>query len=196
MADKKISALTAASTPLAGTEVLPIVQSGATVKVAVSDLTAGRAISATQITLTAGNVIPANGYGIDFAATAGTGTSELLADYEEGDWTPVIVPQTGTITSQSCSGRYTKVGRIVTIQFSMVINTIGTGNGLGSITGLPFTSANVAPTGGAAAREGYATGQLWFFLVGQNATTMNGWKYDNDTTIGNYGWVGSLSYSV
>ena len=46
MADKKISALTAASTPLAGTEVLPIVQSGLTVKVAVSDLTAGRAVSA------------------------------------------------------------------------------------------------------------------------------------------------------
>jgi hypothetical protein len=38
MADKKISALTAASTPLAGTEVLPIVQSGATVKVTVQDL--------------------------------------------------------------------------------------------------------------------------------------------------------------
>jgi hypothetical protein len=39
MTDKKISALTAASTPLAGTEVLPIVQSSATVKVAVNDLT-------------------------------------------------------------------------------------------------------------------------------------------------------------
>jgi hypothetical protein len=38
MADKKISALTGASTPLAGTEVLPIVQSGATVKVAVNKL--------------------------------------------------------------------------------------------------------------------------------------------------------------
>lgn len=46
MADLKISALTGASTPLAGTEVLPIVQGGATVKVAVSDLTAGRAVSA------------------------------------------------------------------------------------------------------------------------------------------------------
>ena len=45
MADKKISALTAASTPLAGTEVLPIVQGGSTVKVAVSDLTAGRAVA-------------------------------------------------------------------------------------------------------------------------------------------------------
>ena len=39
MADQKISALTGAATPLAGTEVLPIVQSGATVKVATNDLT-------------------------------------------------------------------------------------------------------------------------------------------------------------
>lgn len=39
MADSKISALTSASTPLAGTEVLPIVQSGATVKVATDNLT-------------------------------------------------------------------------------------------------------------------------------------------------------------
>jgi hypothetical protein len=38
MADKKISALTSASTPLAGTEVLPIVQSGATVKVSVENV--------------------------------------------------------------------------------------------------------------------------------------------------------------
>jgi hypothetical protein len=51
MADKKISALTASTTPLAGTEVLPIVQSGSTVKVAVSDLTAGRAVSALSITM-------------------------------------------------------------------------------------------------------------------------------------------------
>lgn len=49
MADKKISALTAASTPLAGSEVLPIVQSGSTVKVSVSNLTAGRAVSASSL---------------------------------------------------------------------------------------------------------------------------------------------------
>jgi len=52
MADKKISALTGAATPLAGTEVLPIVQSGSTVKVAVSNLTAGRAVSAASLALT------------------------------------------------------------------------------------------------------------------------------------------------
>lgn len=45
MADKKISALTAAATPLAGSEVLPIVQSGSTVKVAVNNLTAGKEVN-------------------------------------------------------------------------------------------------------------------------------------------------------
>lgn len=39
MADTKISALSAATLPLAGTEVLPIVQSGTTVKVATDNLT-------------------------------------------------------------------------------------------------------------------------------------------------------------
>jgi hypothetical protein len=44
MADKKISALTAASTPLAGTEVLPIVQSSATVKVSAANITADKMV--------------------------------------------------------------------------------------------------------------------------------------------------------
>jgi hypothetical protein len=53
MADKKISQLSAASTPLAGTEVLPIVQGGSTVKVSAADVTAGRAVSALTYTSTA-----------------------------------------------------------------------------------------------------------------------------------------------
>lgn len=44
MADVKISALPAASTPLAGTEVVPIVQSATTVKVAVADLPISTAV--------------------------------------------------------------------------------------------------------------------------------------------------------
>lgn len=45
MADKKISQLTGSTTPLAGTEELPVVQSGVTKKVNVADLTAGRAVA-------------------------------------------------------------------------------------------------------------------------------------------------------
>jgi hypothetical protein len=52
MADTKISALPASTTPLAGTEVLPIVQGGATVKVSVANLTAGRSFDALGMTLT------------------------------------------------------------------------------------------------------------------------------------------------
>lgn len=52
MADLKISQLPAATTPLAGTEVLPIVQSGSTVQVSVDNLTAGKPISATTVTAT------------------------------------------------------------------------------------------------------------------------------------------------
>jgi len=52
MADKKISQLTGATTPLAGTEVLPVVQSGSTVKVSVANLTAGRAVDASSVTTT------------------------------------------------------------------------------------------------------------------------------------------------
>jgi hypothetical protein len=279
MADKKISALTSATTPLAGTEVLPIVQSSATVKVSVANLTAGRTFEALGVTLTStdagataaplidlyrdsatpaasdtlgeiefngedsagnkqaygvihasilsptstaeqgqlhfetatagaltekmiigttnlvindigavfnvriegdtdanlfytdatnsrigvgtvspaekldvvgniklsGNVIPASGFGIDFSATPGTGTSELLDDYEEGTWTPVIegTSSAGTGTYSVQNGNYTKIGNLVTcICYVAWSAHTGTGNQL--ITGLPFTSIATA----------------------------------------------------
>jgi hypothetical protein len=78
MANVKISALTSASTPLAGTEVLPIVQSSATVKVAVADLTAGRAISALSLNsltvgLGAGSVATNTAVGVSALAANTTG---------------------------------------------------------------------------------------------------------------------------
>lgn len=52
MADTKISALTAATTPLAGTEVLPIVQSGATKQVSVDNLTTGKTVTVGSLAIT------------------------------------------------------------------------------------------------------------------------------------------------
>jgi hypothetical protein len=145
MADSKISALPASTTPLAGTEVLPIVQSSATKQVSVANLTAGRAISATQLTLTTGNLIVASGQGIDFSATPGTGTSELLADYEEGTWTPSIIGSTSNAGQAYTSqiGRYTKIGRLVNVQFYILFSAKGTfvGSFL-ELSGLPYTISN------------------------------------------------------
>lgn len=81
MADKKISALLAATTPLAGTEVLPIVQSGATVKVSIADVTAGRAVSAASITLGTALAVPSGGTGATTltGVVKGNGTSAFTA---------------------------------------------------------------------------------------------------------------------
>ena len=140
MADTKISALPASTTPLAGTEVLPIVQGGVTRQVSVANLTAGRAISATELTLTTGNLIVSNGKGIDFSATPGTGTSELFDDYEEGTWTPTVTSATGTVTVDDATGSfYTKIGRTVQVFVRFGISTdasVGTSDL--TIGGLPF----------------------------------------------------------
>lgn len=141
MADQKISQLTASTTPLAGTEVLPIVQGGVTKQVSVANLTAGRAISATELTLTTGNLIVANGQGIDFSATPGTGTSELFTDYEEGTWTPGVGDLT-VVGSFSSNGFYIKVGNLVTVKGIVAGSTsVAVVAGFAVCTGLPFTAA-------------------------------------------------------
>ena len=83
--------------------------------------------------------------GIDFSLTPGTGTSELLNDYEEGIWTPVVVGTTsaGTATYAVQSGVYTKVGNRVAINL-FLIWTGHTGTGDATITGLPYTSGSGA----------------------------------------------------
>ena len=152
MANSKISALPAASTPLAGTELVPVVQGGITEQVTVANLTAGRAISATELTLTTSNlIIGTNGKGVDFSASSGGGsTSSLLDDYEEGTFTPSYSAATGaftTLTYTTQQGYYTKVGNIVTffvfIQTSNV--SVGTASGELKIAGLPYTAASAAP---------------------------------------------------
>jgi hypothetical protein len=49
MADVKISGLPASTVPLAGTEVLPIVQSGTTKQVSIANVTAGRSVAALSV---------------------------------------------------------------------------------------------------------------------------------------------------
>lgn len=81
MADKKISALPAASTPLAGSEVLPIVQGGTTDQVSVANLTAGRAVSALSLATPdtdAATSITASGLTIGRGAAFAGGQTELF----------------------------------------------------------------------------------------------------------------------
>jgi len=89
MANTKISALTSSTTPLAGTEVLPIVQSSATVKVAVSDLTAGRSVSMSAATISSGNLA--------FTSTA----QRITGDFSNGTVLNRLMFQTSTANSNT-----------------------------------------------------------------------------------------------
>jgi hypothetical protein len=107
-----------------------------------------------DVTVVTGNlVVGTSGKGIDFSATPGTGTSELLDDYEEGTWTPTYVPQTNSFTSitynAATGGKYVKIGKVVHIQAILQTDaiTVGSASGAIRIGGLPFTvSASTSPT--------------------------------------------------
>jgi hypothetical protein len=103
-----------------------------------------------DVTLSTGNlVIGTSGRGIDFSATPGTGTNELLTDYEEGDWTPVISFQTPgnlSITYGAQFGSYTKIGNRVALQGFVTTSsfTHTTASGYLRINGIPFNGTSSA----------------------------------------------------
>jgi hypothetical protein len=106
--------------------------------------------NAQNVTVSAGNlIIGTSGKGIDFSATPGTGTSELLNDYEEGVWTPGVSFGGGTtgITYTEQNGRYTKIGRQVTVTASVTLSSKGSSTGDAVLTGLPFTNGTARSTG-------------------------------------------------
>ena len=65
-----------------------------------------------------------------------------MAPYQEGTWTPAMVPGTGSITlsSPTNSMKYTKVGRMVTLTGQMTVSAVSSPSGLLTITGLPFAN--------------------------------------------------------
>ncbi len=80
MADKKISQLTGATTPLGGAEEIPLVQSGATKKVTVADLTVGRSISTAGASLDGAVTINDSGADVDLRVEGDTDANLLFVD--------------------------------------------------------------------------------------------------------------------
>jgi hypothetical protein len=131
-----------------------------------------------NVTITNGNVVVASGKGIDFSATAGTGTSELFADYEEGDWTPVYVPATGsftTLTMDVVGARYVKIGRQVTVMAGIRTDNVdSTGaSGVLRIGGLPFTNGPNRGAGSCSSVTLWNANMPSSLAIEQNGTLIN-----------------------
>jgi hypothetical protein len=91
-------------------------------------------------------VIGTSGKGIDFSANANAAgmTSELLDDYEEGTWTPVMVQGVTSPTYSNQAGRYTRIGNKVYVDFYLNFAS-GAANGSHiQIGGLPFTLSGLS----------------------------------------------------
>jgi hypothetical protein len=103
------------------------------------------------LTTVPGSMINGSGFasmsGVTFPATQVTSTdANTLDDYEEGTFTPTLGTSGGTTGSPTYNiqnGRYTKIGRLVSVQvyLSFSKNTLS-GGFLSYINGLPFTSAS------------------------------------------------------
>jgi hypothetical protein len=99
------------------------------------------------------------GKGIDFSAdpSAPGMTSELLDDYEEGTWTPVLSRATGgpiTATTSDVTAKYTKVGNLVTVSlFLIIVGVTSQGSGENEIRGLPFAPADNSVGAGSVGRN-------------------------------------------
>ena len=120
----------------------------------------------------------ASGNGIDFSATGGpdtgTGSSELLDDYEEGTYSPAWQHATN-VNYTSQNGQYIKIGRLVRVsgEFSFTTYT-SFPNGWDQIT-LPFNGTRLNSSG--------SLSSDWWGVVaggtGQSAGTLNFGPFGN-----------------
>jgi hypothetical protein len=98
----------------------------------------------------AGHMVPANtNNGIILGSTASV-ASNLLNDYEEGDYDCTVTPSTsGSVTLNTFYNRasYTKVGRLVTVNGFLIVSSVSSPVGYFTIN-LPFVVASLTDRAG------------------------------------------------
>ncbi len=150
-----------------------------------------------NVQISDGNLVLANGRGIDFSATGGpsngTLSSELFDDYEEGTWTPGMAFGGGTsgITYSSRSGSYVKIGRYVYCVGQLDLSNRGSSGGDATFTNLPFTAGNYVS---GSSHEG--SGQITWWNNTNQTNNWSFWVSENSTNATIYYTTGSGSNSV
>jgi hypothetical protein len=117
--------------------------------------------------------------GVQFPATqVPSANANVLDDYEEGAWTPVLGGAGGESGQSYTSrvGRYIKIGRQVTASCLVQLSAKGTITGAVMLKGLPFTSENVS--------NAYAAPSVSYFeALATNWIALGGYLAPNATAI-------------
>ena len=132
-------------------------------------------VSVTGVIGVGGATTSTSGAGITFPATqSASSNANTLDDYEEGTWTP-SVGGTATYNATYTVGFYTKIGRQVTLNFSIQITSLGTGSAT-TIQNAPFacSSAINECAGSISYFDGLATSVVYIAPYIQVSTTQIG----------------------
>ena len=144
----------------------------------------GMATIANGLVLTDGNIVVANGHGIDFGNASGSAsgsTSALLNDYEEGTWTPTV--NSGTIAIETNSSKYIKVGNLVTAFTRIKSFSDNTGANDFIVKSLPFTISANNPDAN--------IGNAWGNSIGDHRSLFFYTSPNSTQTLGYYGASGN-----
>ena len=150
-------------------------------------------------TLATGNLVQGTAAkGFNFTANtpeAGM-TSQLLNWYEEGAFTPTITAGTGTFSTVSATATYTRVGRLVYIDYNILISGNGTAASYIKLEGLPFNASSFRGYGGGAEPDAVGFALLAQVIGGTDYIFIT--KADGTTYPGADGYrlQGSVTYKV
>jgi hypothetical protein len=117
--------------------------------------------------------------------------NSALNDYEQGTWTPTVTSGTGSITSYTADGTYTKIGRMVFMTARVVLTNVGSAGGNMNLT-LPYTTASINMQTPIFVREGALTGQTYQFFAQNNSNS----GAVQSLSGGAPTWTNSYSYGI
>ena len=153
----------------------------------------------------AGNLIIGGGVTLGNGQTYAA--ANTISDYEEGTWTPALNRvSASTVSYTNRYGYYTKVGRLVTLNFYITINAVAAqGGSVNYISGLPFTGGGVnliSNAGSLGINTGFATAvSVTTMQRGSEASITFHQATNNAANLG-VNWVaggvlsGTISYHV
>jgi hypothetical protein len=160
-------------------------------------------VSVTGVIGVGGATPSTSGSGITFPASqSASSNANTLDDYEEGTWTPAFTPNGGgSATLSSAVGTYVKVGKTVTVYWSLYIASVTGATGTAGIGGLPFTTNDSGGTGANRAaigivREDGSTGLAYQWYLNSNGTSGTVLSLTNGAVIWTVGYIydGSITY--
>ena len=140
-------------------------------------------------------VIGTAGKGISFAATSDASgmTNELMDDYEEGSWTPIIYAWNGTQNQSydTQTGNYIKIGNQVFANFTIDFSNKGTVSGNYTfVSGLPYNHAGVTGGSGTLVTWGWAMASNISWVAGDvSSTTTVVWLSYHDGSNNNTNYL-------